>query len=120
MAKISLQKAIISGAVGLIDIGAKQLDASYGKVLGPLTPSMIAETGLAIGSALVNYMGIETDKSETIFYASLPLFEVGLAKLISERMAGAAIVRSVPPAAAPAPSPSVKAPSPAGKYVVTG
>ncbi len=96
MAKITLEKAVISGAVGLLDIGVKQLDATYGAVLGPMTPSHITETLLALGSAGVNLAGIETERSEIVFYSSLPLFEGALASLIRGAMA-APTVRAVSP-----------------------
>lgn len=96
---IKPDKAVVSAAVGLIEIGVKQVDTA---MVTPLPygvkPSELAEFAMAFGSLGANYMGIQTEKTEILFYSSLPLLEVALAKRIMEAMAKAPVTY-VPPSA---------------------
>jgi len=74
MAKISMSKSLIPAAVGFIDIGAKQLNAAVAPIAG-FSVSEMVEAGLTLGSAILNYMGKDLEKTELIFNSSLPLFE---------------------------------------------
>jgi len=118
MAKISMSKSLIPAAVGFIDIGAKQLNAAVAPIAG-FSVSEMVEAGLTLGSAILNYMGKDLEKTELIFNSSLPLFEQMVVNKIMALIppTPATVVR---PSAVQSTAPSIVSRSPAvtslGKY----
>jgi hypothetical protein len=88
-------KTVISAAVGLIEIGAKQVDTAVPPIGGLVKVSEGAELAMTLGSLAGNYMGYQPEKTEVLFYSSLPLFEVMVANRILAAMVPAAVA---PPA----------------------
>ena len=74
--KISLEGTAVAAGVGALDIAMTELDA---RVLNRSAPFQnatdIVRTGLTLGSVALNYTGMETKFTDTVFYSSLPLFE---------------------------------------------
>jgi hypothetical protein len=121
MAKIVASRTLIPAAVGLIDIGAKQIDPMVPPVAG-WTLSEIVEAGMTLGSYALNYMGKSLDKTELVFNSSLPLFENLLVKKVTQFLTPVATVPRTPASTAPrivgtSPTPSYSA---ASKYRITG
>lgn len=120
MARITVNRALIPAAVGIIDIGAKQLDVAVPPVMG-WTLSEIVEAGLTIGSGLLNYMGKDLERTELIFNSSLPLFENLLVKKIMAFMPAQAIrapQQTIAPRISGANTPMYQPPG--SKYRITG
>lgn len=110
MAKISMEKALIAAGVGAVDLVGEQFLKD--KKIGPVTGDDALRTGLTVGSFLVNWLGYETDISETVFYASLPLFVKSIKNIVSGAAGATAAPKRVvvvetkaPEEAAPTPTP---------------
>jgi hypothetical protein len=121
MAKIAMSRATIPAAVGLINIGAKQLDPMVPPVAG-WTLSEITQAGMTLGSFALNYMGKSLEKTELVFNASLPLFEDLLVKKIMQLIPATTVpaprtVPTAPRTVGSSPTPSYSA---ASKYRITG
>lgn len=120
MAKIVASRSLIPAAVGLINIGAKQIDPMVPPVAG-WTLSEIAQAGMTLGSYVLNYMGRDLEKTELVFNSSLPLFEDLLVKKVMQFLTPAvAVPRTVstaPRIVGSSPTPSYSA---ASKYRITG
>jgi len=74
MAKITLKKGLASVAVGLANIGTKELDKSKGWTEPFKNSNDIFRTAALAISGFVNFLGIEEDFSEAAFYSAVPLF----------------------------------------------
>ena len=72
--KITTKGTVSSLAVGLIDLGAIEVDKSQGLVGAFQTATDITRTLLCVGGGIINYTGYEKKYTDTLFYASLPLF----------------------------------------------
>ena len=72
--KITTKGTVSSLAVGLIDLGAIEIDKSQGLVGAFQTATDITRTLLCVGGGIINYTGYEKKYTDTLFYASLPLF----------------------------------------------
>jgi len=85
--KISLEKALVSAGVGAIDL----IGESYlkDKKIGSVSGDDALRIAMTAGSFLVNWLGYETEYSETVFYASLPLFMKSIRNMVSSATAGA-------------------------------
>ena len=113
--KISLEKALTSAVVGAVDL----IGESYlkDKKVGPLDGEDALRIAMTAGSFLVNYFDYEREYSETVFYASLPLFMKTVKKLVTSATASPKIevkrvevkpVETVPtPTPTPTPTPSI-------------
>jgi hypothetical protein len=121
MAKIAMSRATIPAAVGLIDIGAKQLDPMVPPVAG-WTLSEIVETGMTLGAYALNYMGKSLEKTELVFNSSLPLFEEVLVRKVMQLIPTTTVPapRTVPTAPRIVPSSPTPSYSAASKYRITG
>jgi len=75
MARIRLGKLLASAIYGGVDIGLEELDKYRGWTEPFKKSTDIARAVVAIGSGIANYLGIEEDLSEALFYSSLPLLE---------------------------------------------
>jgi len=75
MARIRLGKLLTSAIYGGLDIGLEELDKRMGWTEPFRKATDIVRALTAVGSGVVNYLGIEEDLSEVLFYSSLPLFE---------------------------------------------
>ena len=75
MARIRIGKLLTSALYGGLDIGLEELDKRMGWTEPFKKSADIVRAITAVGSGLLNYLGIEEDLSEVLFYSSLPLFE---------------------------------------------
>ena len=114
MARITARSSIPALAVGLLDAGVEQ--AMAGKEFFGVPVDLWVSGALTVGSAVVNYMGKETEVSEKVFYASLPLFLKRLIPTIASKFQGGVTAVAVPRATRPAPKPAAKSsPSASGR-----
>ena len=67
MARASVSKLVTSAVVGGIDIALEKI--------GRTDIRDIFRVAVAVGSGIVNYMGMERELSEAALYASIPLLE---------------------------------------------
>ena len=75
MARIRFDKLLASAIYGGADIGLEELDKSRGWTEPFKKSTDIVRAAVTVGSGIVNYLGIEEDFSDVLFYSSLPLFE---------------------------------------------
>ena len=105
--RIRMEKALAAAGVGLVDLAGEKYLAD--KKVGPVSGSDALKFGVATAAFLVNYFNYETEYSEPIFYASLPLVVKAVANMASggattQRVQRVPIVieKTAAPAAAPA------------------
>lgn len=84
MARISIEKALVSAGVGAIDVVTKKYINNFS--VGPLDTKDLVRFGLAAGSYIANYLGYERDYTEVIFYSSMPLVVDSIADLVVNGM----------------------------------
>jgi len=82
MAKVNIRKTLVSGIYGIFDIGMEEFDKIKGWTEPFKNATDITRAIATIGSGIVNYMGIETEYSEALFYSSLPLLEKSVYKVV--------------------------------------
>lgn len=82
MARITLRKGLTSAIYGALDIGLEELDKIKGWTEPFKNATDIERAVVCVGGGLVNYLGIETDLSEPLFYSSLPLLEKSIYKAV--------------------------------------
>ena len=118
--RITAKSSIPALAVGVLDTSVEQ--AMAGRTVAGVPVDVLVSGGLTFGSLAVNLSGRETEVSEKVFYASLPLFLKRVIPMIIGRFGGAS-PSSAPayrPASAPAPTrPASKSQTQVsvGKYV---
>ena len=93
-----METAVAAG-VGALDIAAEEIDARQGYSKPFQNATDLARTGVTVGSAIANYMNLETKYSSAAFYAGLPLFEKTLYKTTVSAKGGSTSVRRGVPAA---------------------
>ena len=98
MARITLERTAIAGGIGAWDIVAEELDTrqGYSKVFENVTD--ISRTALTLGAVGLNYGNVESNYSDTVFYASLPLFAKSLYRGAAQAVGRSTTVRAGPSA----------------------
>ena len=101
--RIRMEKALAAAGVGLVDFAGEKYLAD--KKVGPVSGSDALKFGVATAAFLVNYFNYETEYSEPIFYASLPLVVKAVANLATgtqtTRVQRIVVERVAAPVAAP-------------------
>ena len=94
MARITLERTAIAGGIGAWDIVAEELDTrqGYSKVFENITD--LSRTALTLGAVGLNYGNVETNHTDTVFYASLPLFAKSLYRGAVQAMGRSTTVRA--------------------------
>jgi len=106
--RIRMEKALAAAGVGLVDFAGEKYLAD--KKVGPVSGSDALKFGVATAAFLVNYFNYETEYSEPIFYASLPLVVKAVANMASGGTTTQRVQRiQVIKTAAPAPTVTVGA-----------
>jgi hypothetical protein len=95
---VSLEKALVSAGVGIVDIGMRELDFQEGWNVKQLSATNIyrgAVLLLSIFDQMADKNATRKNITEVAFYSDLPLFEDTLYVLAKNALAGTTISRVV-------------------------
>jgi len=111
-------KSISAILFGLADIGTEMLDAKQNWTQPFKNSTDWLRTAAFAGSAIANIMDIETEVSEALFYASMPLFFKSVKKLVQPYLTKTSTTRSYVPSSPQ--SPVAFTPAPTRESAVLG